>query len=253
MSVCFPAPLDENMRLKLILQRRVTEVRALQELRAQQERRKQHIVDLRSRLEHRKRECVEAVEQCKRRAEEQEAEEERVDADARESSARISSISKSAREMEKETEKLKEGLVGVADERSRVEAQLAETMASLKERLGAATSAAGESASDFDRCHRACVQQSTQLKTLTKQSEMLTKLCDAWEAGLVMIRDIPRGNQPVERTRPAKLQTSLARSHRSRFGWFLDESIALVEFSKQSRRTCVHLFEYAHIEVGSKI
>ena len=70
MSVCFPAPLDENMRLKLILQRRVTEVRALQELRAQQERRKQHIVDLRSRLEHRKRECVEAVEQCKRRAEE---------------------------------------------------------------------------------------------------------------------------------------------------------------------------------------
>ena len=69
MSVCFPAPLDENMRLKLILQRRVTEVRALQELRAQQERRKQHIVDLRSRLEHRKRECVEAVEQCKRRAE----------------------------------------------------------------------------------------------------------------------------------------------------------------------------------------
>ena len=36
MSVCFPAPLDENMRLKLILQRRVTEVRALQELRAQQ-------------------------------------------------------------------------------------------------------------------------------------------------------------------------------------------------------------------------
>ena len=63
------------------------------------------------------------------------------------------------------------------------------TKLSMKEATEAAE--AGESASDFDRCHRACVQQSTQLKTLTKQSEMLTKLCDAWEAGLNMIRDIP--------------------------------------------------------------
>jgi len=33
----------------------------------------------------------------------------------------------------------------------------------------------------------------------------------------------------------------------------LDGSIALVEFSKPSRRACVETFEYAHIEVGSKI
>ena len=42
----------------------------------------------------------------------------------------------------------------------------------------------------------------------------------------------------------------LARPNRSRFGWFLDESIALVEFSKHGRRARV---AYAHIEVGLKI
>ena len=33
----------------------------------------------------------------------------------------------------------------------------------------------------------------------------------------------------------------------------MDGSIALVEFSKPIRRACVKIFEYAHIEVGSKI
>ena len=33
----------------------------------------------------------------------------------------------------------------------------------------------------------------------------------------------------------------------------MDGSIALVEFSKPSRRACVKTFEYAHIEVGLKI
>jgi len=33
----------------------------------------------------------------------------------------------------------------------------------------------------------------------------------------------------------------------------LDDSIALVEFSKHSRRACVETVEYAHIEVGLKI
>ena len=33
----------------------------------------------------------------------------------------------------------------------------------------------------------------------------------------------------------------------------MDGSIALVEFSKHSRRACVKIFEYAHIEVGLKI
>ena len=33
----------------------------------------------------------------------------------------------------------------------------------------------------------------------------------------------------------------------------MDESIALVEFSKPSQRACVKTFEYAHIEVGLKI
>jgi hypothetical protein len=33
----------------------------------------------------------------------------------------------------------------------------------------------------------------------------------------------------------------------------LDGSIALVEFSKPSRRACVKTFEYANIEVGLKI
>ena len=33
----------------------------------------------------------------------------------------------------------------------------------------------------------------------------------------------------------------------------MDGSIALVEFSKPSRRACVKAFEYAHIEVGLKI
>ena len=33
----------------------------------------------------------------------------------------------------------------------------------------------------------------------------------------------------------------------------MDESIALVELSKSGRRACVKTFEYAHIEVGSKI
>ena len=33
----------------------------------------------------------------------------------------------------------------------------------------------------------------------------------------------------------------------------MDGSIALVEFSKPSRRACVKTFEWAHIEVGLKI
>ena len=42
------------------------------------------------------------------------------------------------------------------------------------------------------------------------------------------------GFQPLVWGVPTKLQNSLAPSNRSRFGWFLDESIALVEFSKRS-------------------
>ena len=33
----------------------------------------------------------------------------------------------------------------------------------------------------------------------------------------------------------------------------MDESIALIEFSKQSGSVCVKIFEYAHIEVEFKI
>jgi serine/threonine protein kinase len=42
-------------------------------------------------------------------------------------------------------------------------------------------------------------------------------------------------------------------SHRCRFGRFLDASSALVECSTHSGSACVKTFEYAHIEVGSKI
>ena len=61
------------------------------------------------------------------------------------------------------------------------------------------------------------------------------------------------GIQPLVWVVLTKLENSLARSNRSRFGRFLDESIALVEFSKHSRRDCVETFAYAHIEVGLKI
>ena len=61
------------------------------------------------------------------------------------------------------------------------------------------------------------------------------------------------GNQPLVWGVPTKLQNCLAPSNRCRFGWFLDESIALVEFSKQSQRACVETFKYAYIEVGLKI
>ena len=44
---------------------------------------------------------------------------------------------------------------------------------------------------------------------------------------------------------------SRARSRRRRFGRFLDGSMALIEFSKQSG--CVKTVEYAHIEVELKI
>ena len=71
--------------------------------------------------------------------------------------------------------------------------------------------------------------------------------------GLVDSGEDLRANQPASWDVGAKLQKSLARSHRSRFGRFLDESIALVEFSKQSGSDCVKTFEYAHIEVGLKI
>ena len=57
------------------------------------------------------------------------------------------------------------------------------------------------------------------------------------------------GFQPLVWEVPTKLQNSLARSHRSRFGCFLDESIALVEFSKHDRRARVETVAYAHIEV----
>ena len=59
--------------------------------------------------------------------------------------------------------------------------------------------------------------------------------------------------QPLVWVVLTKLENSLARSHRSRCGRFLDESIALVEFSKHSRRACVETVAYAHIEVGLKI
>jgi hypothetical protein len=45
----------------------------------------------------------------------------------------------------------------------------------------------------------------------------------------------------------------LSRSNRGRFGGLLDESIALVEFSKHCSRSCVEDVAYAHIEVGLKI
>ena len=189
-SAVFAAPLDENMRLKLILQQRVTEVRALQELRAHHERRKQHIEELRLRLEAKKQECVEAVARVGQQAEEQAREEETLNADAKRSSERISTISKAAREMEKETERLKDGIVNVAKERSAYLEEMERKMARLKDLLAAATAEANESAREFDQCHRACVQQSTQLKTLTKQGELLTKLGEAWEAGLGAVCDI---------------------------------------------------------------
>ena len=61
------------------------------------------------------------------------------------------------------------------------------------------------------------------------------------------------GIQPLVWVVLTKLQNSRARSNRSRFGWFLDGSIALVEFSKHNRRDCVETVAYAHIEVGLKI
>jgi isopentenyl diphosphate isomerase/L-lactate dehydrogenase-like FMN-dependent dehydrogenase len=62
-----------------------------------------------------------------------------------------------------------------------------------------------------------------------------------------------RGNQPLVRGVLTKLHTSLSRSNRSRFGSFLDESIALLEFSRHSRRARVETVACAHIEVGLKI
>jgi len=63
----------------------------------------------------------------------------------------------------------------------------------------------------------------------------------------------PRGTRPPGPGVPTRLQTSRARSHRSRFGGFLDESIALVEFSKRSSKNRVEAVECAHMEVGLKI
>ena len=48
--------------------------------------------------------------------------------------------------------------------------------------------------------------------------------------------DDPRGFRPPVSGVPAKLEDSRARSHRSRFGRFFDESMALVEFSKHGQR-----------------
>ena len=61
------------------------------------------------------------------------------------------------------------------------------------------------------------------------------------------------GNQPLVWGVPTKLQNSLSRSNRSRFGSFLDESIALIEFSKLSRRFRRNPFNYAHIQVWLNI
>ena len=72
-------------------------------------------------------------------------------------------------------------------------------------------------------------------------------------AGACHLRDSLCGNQPVSWDVGAKLQNSLSRSNRSRFGWFLDGSIALVEFSKHNERFRRNPFNYAHIEVGLKI
>ena len=59
--------------------------------------------------------------------------------------------------------------------------------------------------------------------------------------------------RPPVRAFPTARENSLARSRRRRFGSFLDEPIALVEFSKRSQKGCVETVAYAHIEVGSKI
>ena len=58
--------------------------------------------------------------------------------------------------------------------------------------------------------------------------------------------DVQCGLQPLVWGPPTKLQNSLSRSHRSRFGCILDESIALVEFSKHSEIVWSKSFDYAH-------
>jgi len=188
--MAFASPLDENMRLKLILQRRMTEVRALQELRYHQERRKLHIIDLQSRLKSSKDDCKDAVNRVAEQAVAFAREETMLNTDAKGSAERMSIIATSAREMEAETQTLKEGLVQIGAERRTVETQTQEKLSELKAVLTMVTQEATESAVDFDLCHRLCTQESTRVKNLMKQCEVLTHLGVAWEKSLLQICDI---------------------------------------------------------------
>jgi hypothetical protein len=75
--------------------------------------------------------------------------------------------------------------------------------------------------------------------------------------------DVPKGQLCLPERGPAWKPTAgsggpdqnfrTLSSHRSRFGGFLDESIALVEFAKHGRRARVEAVAYAPIKVGLKI
>ena len=100
--------------------------------------------------------------------------------------------------------------------------------------------------SDDDCKHALELLRLTSVKTPGQTAKRAMVRCPTCGHGLC-------GNQPVERPVQQKLQTSLSRSNRRRFGSFLDESIALVEFSKRSRRVRRTSFHDARIEVGLKI
>ena len=75
--------------------------------------------------------------------------------------------------------------------------------------------------------------------------------------------DVPKGQLCLPERGPARKPTAgsggpdqnfrTLSSHRSRFGGFLDESIALVEFAEHGRRARIETVAYAPIEVGLKI